>query len=168
MPLRQLSHSDKVPIETTHDIVVVAEGIHNPDNMGMIFRVCEAMGVKVIHFLHSSVDLNSKKITKAARNTERSVKHELHHDLDILKQIGTAGYELIGLEITTASEDLRQASFPKGKYALVIGAERNGMSQQVLDLIDRSIHIPMFGNNLSMNVVTAMSIALFEILKQQY
>lgn len=168
MPLRQLTHSEKTSIETAHDIIVIAEGIHNPDNMGMIFRVCEAMGVKAIHFLHSSVELRNKKVRKAARNTEEHIPHSIHHDLDILTQLRSQGYELLGLEITTASEDLRSAAFPKGKYALVIGAERNGMSPEVLASIDRSIHIPMFGSNLSMNVVTALSIGLFEILRQQY
>ena len=168
MPLRQLTHSEKAPIETAHDIVVIAESIHNPDNMGMIFRVCEAMGVKAIHFLHCSVELSNKKVGKAARNTERHVAHSIHHDLKILEQLRSQGYQLLGLEITTTSEDLRNATFPKGKYALVIGAERNGMSTEVLASIDRSIHIPMFGNNLSMNVVTAMSIGLFELLRQQY
>ena len=50
--------------------------------------------------------------------------------------------------------------------ALIVGDENFGISEDVLKLCDAVIHIPMYGQNSSMNVVQATNIALYEITKQ--
>lgn len=165
---RQLVHSEKTNLNIQHDLVVIAEQIHHPQNLGMIFRVCEAMGVKHIYLLNCTVDMGNRKFQKPTRNTEKHVTFSAHQDAKILfEELRTVQYKILALEITTESKDLRNFTFEQGaKYALLVGSEKNGVSQESLTAVDDCIHIPMFGTNLSMNVMTSLSIGLFEAVRQ--
>jgi tRNA G18 (ribose-2'-O)-methylase SpoU len=85
--------------------------------------------------------------------------------LPVLEQLGTEGYQRVGLEQTTNSESLFSFQFVE-KTALVIGSEREGLSQEELDRIDRVVEIPVFGKPYSYNVATATTMAVYEFCKQ--
>jgi tRNA G18 (ribose-2'-O)-methylase SpoU len=73
----------------------------------------------------------------------------------------------VSLEITSNSEPIHDYAFPKNQpITLVVGDENFGVSEEILKLSDAVIHIDMFGQNSSMNVVQAANIALYEITKQ--
>ena len=68
------------------------------------------------------------------------------------------------MEITSTSSPIQQLMVPKNKkIALLIGNEIEGVSSSLLAIANQITHIPMYGNNSSMNVVQATSIALYEI-----
>ena len=74
---------------------------------------------------------------------------------------------LIAIEITEKSTPLHQQQFRTQKpIVLIIGDENFGVSETVLNQTDEIVHINMFGENSSMNVVQATNIALYEITKQ--
>ena len=49
---------------------------------------------------------------------------------------------------------------------MVVGAERYGISENILNILDDCYHIEMYGQNSSMNVAQATSIALYELTKK--
>ena len=76
-------------------------------------------------------------------------------------------YQIIALEITTDSAPIHNYVFSTEKpIALVVGDENFGISDAILRLCDAVIHIHMYGQNSSMNVVQATNIALYEMTKQ--
>jgi tRNA G18 (ribose-2'-O)-methylase SpoU len=76
-------------------------------------------------------------------------------------------FEIIALEITNTSVPIQKITTPKGqKIALLIGNEIDGVSEALLAIANQTTHITMYGNNSSMNVVQATSIALYEISNQ--
>ena len=73
----------------------------------------------------------------------------------------------IALEITETSTELGQFVLNSNQpITLVLGDESFGVSESILQQMNAIVHINMFGNNSSMNVVQATSIALYEITKQ--
>jgi tRNA G18 (ribose-2'-O)-methylase SpoU len=72
---------------------------------------------------------------------------------------------MAGLEQTTGSQSLYQYSFAQ-KTALVIGAEREGLSQDELNALDDVIEIPVYGQPYSFNVATATTMAVYEYCRQ--
>jgi tRNA G18 (ribose-2'-O)-methylase SpoU len=86
-------------------------------------------------------------------------------DLDtlaVLKQLTKQGYRAIALELTTTSKALEDLDIPeKRPVALFIGNEKTGISTKVLANIPTHVHIPMQGNNSSMNVTQAAAIGLY-------
>lgn len=78
-----------------------------------------------------------------------------------LRELRQAGYTLVGLEQTTGSTPLRQFQFAR-RTALVIGNERAGLEDEVLELLDAVVEIPVWGAPFSHNVATATCMALYE------
>jgi tRNA G18 (ribose-2'-O)-methylase SpoU len=82
-----------------------------------------------------------------------------------LREAKERGSQLVGLEITDESKPLAQLSVFREQGAplvLVVGAERTGISAGVLAGLDACVHIEMYGRNSSLNVATALGVALYE------
>ena len=165
---KQLNHTEVINEVKKFPIAVLCENFLNPENVGMTFRICEAMGVEHLYLTGNSPNVPNRKVVKAARSAHKKVPY--HHQLDtvdLLQQLKKDGYTLIGLEITNESKDIRTFDFTKfDKIAFIAGAERYGISDATLQVLDATVHIPMYGVGTSMNVVTALSIGLYEITQQ--
>jgi tRNA G18 (ribose-2'-O)-methylase SpoU len=83
----------------------------------------------------------------------------------VLEQLGEEGYVRVGLEQTTNSACLFDHVFAC-KTALVIGAERDGLTQPELDRLDSVVEIPVYGQPFSYNVATATTMAVYEYCRQ--
>lgn len=147
---------------------MICDGIQSPANLGALFRICDAFGVQEIIF-SERIPLHSRRFIKSARNTQEHIAFRQEQVLtETIFQLRTEGYETIGLEIATNSIPLPQfKSVPLTHIALVIGNESEGISNEVLALLPTVLHIPMFGNNSSMNVIQATAIALYELTKDE-
>jgi len=73
---------------------------------------------------------------------------------------------VICVEITENSKSISEIQSENNqKIVLVVGSERYGIQHEILTCADSVYHIPMYGQNSSMNVAQATSIALYEITK---
>ncbi len=148
-------------------ITLVCENVTNAPNIGSLFRIADAFGIEKIIFCGANIPMG-RKMTKTSRTTEKVVKYEvLDSVLDVITDLKNDDNTIISLEITNTSIAVHQCHFSTGKaIALVIGDENFGVSEAVLNRSDAIVHIDMFGQNSSMNVVQATNIALYEITKQ--
>jgi len=168
MKIKQLSHAETRNEEKIFPLIVIGENIHSPQNVGMIFRICEIMGVRHLYLTGSSPVPPGRKIAKSARSAEKRVPFSYNEDtMEVLNILKQEKYMTIGLEITDQSKDIRTFDFQSiDKIALIIGAENYGLSASTLNALDVTIQIPMFGTLSSLNVASALSIGLYEIIKQ--
>jgi len=146
---------------------LVCDNITNAPNLGSLFRISDAFGIEKIIFCGDDISLG-RKMKKTSRATENSVSHEVSENtLNIVQSLKNENYQIFSLEITDSSKPIHAFQFSRKKpMALVIGDENFGVSEDILKLSDTVIHINMFGQNSSMNVVQATNIALYEITKQ--
>ena len=87
--------------------------------------------------------------------------------LQVVTSLKAKRYFIIALEITDSSTSLDDFTLNTNQpIALIIGNENIGVSEDILKLADEIVHIKMFGENTSMNVVQATSITLYELIKQ--
>ncbi|MGB1218104.1 MAG: TrmH family RNA methyltransferase, partial [Saprospiraceae bacterium] len=127
------------------------------------------MGAEAIHFSASCPPVSNRKVRQTSRSTEKVLAHFYHEDLvETLENMKEDGYTLLGVELAEGSRSLHDIDVsPYGKIALVVGAERNGVEEETLALCDGIIHIPMYGKNSSMNVIHALAISLYEVVRQK-
>ncbi len=163
----QLDHYTSKFVKKKFPIVLVADQVVRPSNVGSLFRLADAFGVEKLILGGPPIELN-RKVWNTSRATEKVVHFERTIDPRLeLKKLRTEGYVLIGLEITNKSTPLTKIEFKKSqKIALVVGAERYGISEDILNILDDCYHIEMYGQNSSMNVAQATSIALYELTKK--
>lgn len=165
----QLEHKD-IPFEKkTFPITLVCDNIYFQQNIGSLFRISEAFGIEKIIFLGKNVPLNPRKINKTSRSTHLHVPYSvIDQTIDLIDYLLENNYEIIALEITTTSKPLQEINFPPSKkIALVLGSEINGICNEILTISNQTVHINMFGENSSMNVVQAASIALYELTNKR-
>ncbi|WP_299336747.1 TrmH family RNA methyltransferase [uncultured Psychroserpens sp.] len=163
----QLDHYSTNFNKRTFPITLVCENVNNAPNVGSLFRTADAFGVSELIFCGKHIPLG-RKMTKTSRATEKVVNYSISESsFDVVNKLKSQGYFVIALEITTNSKPLKLYTFPKNQsLALIIGDENFGISEDILGLCDEIIHIDMYGQNSSMNVVQATSVALYEMTKQ--
>lgn len=146
---------------------MVAHEIRSPENVGMIVRVSEAFGCKEVVFLGNSPNLENNRVKRTSRSSEKELKIYFNQNSDqVINELQKNKYELMALEITKKSIPLKKVDFTKqDKIALLIGNERHGISENLLNIIDCHLHFDMYGKNSSMNVVNSLSVALYEITR---
>lgn len=165
--LMQLTHYTNKFNQQTFPIILVCENVTDAANVGSLFRTADAFGIEKLIFCGNPMPMG-RKMTKASRATEKYVRYEYHDNSEeVLKNLKNSGCQIIALEITNLSTPLNTIKFNLSHpIALVIGDENFGISEATLNISDHIVHIDMFGQNSSMNVVQAASIALYEITKQ--
>ena len=163
----QLTHYNTDFSKQQFPITLICDNITNAPNIGSLFRIADAFGVTELIFCGEHIPLG-RKMTKTSRATEKVVDYKVETSaLSVIKEHKANKYSIISLEITSNSKSIHSFKFSKNQpIALVIGDENFGVSEEILTLSDAAIHIDMFGQNSSMNVVQAANIALYEMTKQ--
>ncbi len=162
----QLNHKQHKPAPSNHKICILVHDMSSPENIGSIFRIADALGIEKIYLSGSSPIPPNPKIKKTSRSTEKYVPFEYQDDpKGILSGLIKSGYTIISLEITSSSIDIRKLKInPDEKICLIIGSENKGINQDLLNISNHTVHIPMQGQNSSMNAATACAIACWQII----
>lgn len=165
--MSQLTHYNTNFKKQKHAITVVCDNVTNAPNIGSLFRIADAFGIEELIFCGTNISIG-KRITRTSRSTEKYVSFSISEQIELqIESLKTKNYYLIALEITENSQPLTAFKLDTNQpIALVLGDENFGISETILNQVDSVVHINMFGNNSSMNVVQATSISLYEITKQ--
>lgn len=168
MNIRQLAHREVLNPRKQFPLRVIAENIHSPANIGLVFRTSEALGVERIYLPAAAIDLEPRKFERTARSATKFLSIEpVESLLECIRGLKTEGFSVLALEVTNESQDIRRFRFDRlAKIALIIGTERSGISRALLAEADACLAITMHGVKTSMNVGTALAIALYEITQQ--
>lgn len=141
--------------------ILAVSPLRSSVNLSRMVRLAGCSGIsQIIHAGSIKIDRNIAR--DAADFVEVKTKRSLP---PVLRKLRAGGYSCVGLEQTTNSQSLYGFSFAQ-KTALVVGAEREGLSQEVLDCLDAVVEIPVFGPPASYNVVTATTMAVYEYCRQ--
>lgn len=164
----QLTHENTQFEKRCFPITLVCDHIYFQQNLGSLFRIGEAFGIEKIIFIGKDIPLTPRKINKTSRSTHLQIPHSIVEETtEAIALLQKEEYHIIALEITSRSSPIQQLMVPKNKkIALLIGNEIEGVSASLLAIANQITHITMYGNNSSMNVVQATSIALYEISNQ--
>ena len=164
---QQLSHAESISEDVIFPLSILANNIEIAGNVGSLFRVADALGVEKLYLSGTSQTPPKYKIRKAARSADNHIPYEYNEfAINVIKQLKAEAYTIIALEITARSENIRNFKIGKKvKTCLIIGSENQGISPDLLALSDHHIHIPMYGKNSSMNVITSCAIAVHELIQ---
>ncbi|MCF4101626.1 TrmH family RNA methyltransferase [Gillisia sp. M10.2A] len=164
---KQLTHEEHTLTSKKFPLIILTDNLMGDANIGSLFRLADAFNIEKIIFTGTPINIQSNRLKRTARGTYQVVNFEHHEEAsEIILQLKQKEYKIYGLEITSHSIPLGDAAFQnEDKIVLILGNEKFGISEDVLNLTDTQIHIPMFGKNSSMNVSQAAGIALYEITK---
>jgi tRNA G18 (ribose-2'-O)-methylase SpoU len=161
MPFDHQRHKPPRTLARPRQLVVVCAPLRSNVNLSRIVRVASCCGVQQV-----IATGQAKLERKIARDGAGQVQIEVHRTLPpVLEKLRVAGYRLVGLEQTTDSQDIHGYAFPR-RTALVVGNERTGLTEELLNLLDDVVEIPVWGLPYSYNVASAATMALYEYCRQ--
>lgn len=165
---RQLTHREHHPQHTKFPLSLLAQDVADPANVGSLFRLADALGVEHLYLAGRTPTPPHARLRRTARATEMHVPWSYVPDpLPLVRSLKSEGVWTVSLEITRDSVDVRRVTLPpECKILLILGAEDKGVSQTLLDESAQTVHIPMCGNNSSMNVAVACALAVFELTQK--
>ncbi|MGO9389129.1 TrmH family RNA methyltransferase [Rhodoblastus sp.] len=142
-------------------IMVVLDRVTQAYNIGAIFRLCDAMLAERLVITGAEVDLRKRNLGQAACGTQFWTPWSQEKTaMEAVVRAKADGYQIAAVEL--ASNSVRPEAFtPNFPVCLVLGGEFDGVSQEVVDLADAVIEIPMRGMANSINVSTAAAIVLY-------
>lgn len=150
--------------------VVVLEDIHDPHNAEAIMRTCDAFGVQDVWLIFEKEEsFNPRRVGKLSSSsankwlTFRKFK-TTRGCIDALRE---AGYVIVATALGGETDTLYQAKLAHEKIALVVGNERDGVSEELLAAADAIVKIPMRGFVESLNVSVAAALCIAEITRQR-
>ncbi len=166
--MQQLAHKDITNKKNRLSIILVCDVLNSPANLGSLCRIAEAFSVTKLYINQANKDfLKSNRLKKTARNTDQLIDLEFYTVFtQLYKTLKIEQYECVVLEYCDKSIALPQVRF-NSKTALIVGNEKSGVSETILNLVEKSTHIDMYGSNSSINVAQAAAIALYECVNQQ-
>jgi len=148
-------------------ILFCADHIRSGHNIGSLFRIADAFAMEGILLSNYCVKPPHPEIEKTALGATQTVNWQhLENLIEELQAYQQKGYKLVGVEQTDQSKSLAKFEVDKNqKYILVLGHEINGISQEVLNILDYCIEIPQFGTKHSLNVSVAAGIVAWHFVR---
>lgn len=162
-----------------HPISVMADNVRSLANVGLLFRLCDAVRVERLYLtgftgypsLGSTDPRPPSVIERAQRGIEKTAIWTVQHvpwsycpdPRQVAGELRERGVQLVALEQTTHSTPYTEAEY-RFPLCLLLGHERAGLEHQLLDLADLAVEIPMHGMGNSLNVAAAFGIVAYELL----
>ena len=162
-PQKIMGICKKIENKDIGDKVLILDGIQDPGNLGTIIRSSVAFNINTIILSNNSVDIYNDKVLRATEGMIFKVNIIRDDIVKIINKLKEENYIIYGTKVD-GGEDINNIISPS-KYALVMGNEGAGVSNEVLSLCDKYLYIPMNKNCESLNVGVATSIILFSLNK---
>jgi len=147
------------------NLTVLVEDVNKPHNLSAILRTCDAAGVFEANFISKTNAV--KTFNSTAQGSQKWVKLNNHENtFTAISDLKNKGIKLYGTTLNSKSVDYRNFDYSQNT-CFVLGAEKWGLSNELISIVDRSIFIPMKGMVQSLKFLVAASILLFESVRQR-
>lgn len=146
-------------------LILVAESIEKPGNLGTLLRSADAAGADAVIVCDERTDIHNPNVVRASIGTLFTLPVIEAGSGEALDWLRARGIRLLAATPHT-DLDYTQADLKPG-IAIVVGAEQVGLSNIWLEEADLKVRIPMRGQADSLNVAAAATILLFEAQRQR-
>ena len=173
--MRKLKNSElnRIDVSTFKSIkktplIIILDDIRSLNNIGSIFRTCDAFKIEKIYLCGITAKPPNRKITKTAIGATESVDWEYYEKIDdLISKLKSSGVKLWAIEQAEGSKSLSDLSIesPVIKHALIFGNEINGVNQNIVNNCDEVLEINQYGTKHSLNVSIAAGIVIWSFFK---
>lgn len=146
-------------------LLLVAEHIEKPGNLGTMLRSADAAGVHAVIVCDRCTDINNPNVVRASIGTLFTVPVVEATSTEARDWLRAAGIQVVAATPHT-DQSYTAIDFTKGT-AILVGAEQFGLSDFWMEAADQQIRIPMLGQCDSLNVAAAATILLYEAVRQR-
>ena len=145
--------------------ILILDNVSDPGNIGTIIRSSKAFNIDTIILSTNSVDIYNDKVLRSTQGMIFNMNIVYGDLLEIIPRLRDNGYLILGTNVVDGT-DVR--NIKTNKYALIMGNEGNGVSDEIQAMCDKNLFIKMNSDCESLNVAVATSILLYELDRSNY
>ncbi|HEY7719041.1 MAG TPA: TrmH family RNA methyltransferase [Pedococcus sp.] len=146
-------------------LTLLCQGVEKPGNLGAMLRTADAAGVEAVVAADPVTDWGNPNLVRASKGTVFSVPVATDSTAATIAWLAEHGIALVA---TTPDTDLDYTDVDyTGPVAIAVGAEKYGLTDEVLQAATHRVRIPMVGRANSLNVATSAAIVVYEAVRQR-
>jgi len=155
---KRLEKMIEVLNQRLNKLTIVLDDVHDPHNISAVLRSCEAFGIQDVHIIETTEKfvVNREITNKCEKWLTIHIWKDFKNCVGFLKQNNFTIYSTCFAEDALPINEIPIDS----PIAIVVGNEHRGVQNEITDLCDRKVIIPMYGFVQSLNVSVASAIAL--------
>jgi len=169
LKLEELGRIDVETFKNTQKIplIMVLDSVRSMHNVGAIFRTGDAFLIEKVVLCGITPQPPHREIHKAALGATESVDWIYEQDINVaIESLKKENFNIIGIEQTSDSQMISDFAIKSNeKYALILGNEVEGISDEALPNVDVFLEIPQLGTKHSLNVSVCGGIVIWEFAK---
>ena len=146
-------------------LIVVAESLEKPGNLGAVLRTADAAHVDAVLVCDPRVDAYSPNVVRASRGTIFTVPVVETKSTQGLVWLQRRGIRIVAA--TPSAEDEYTRQDLRGPLAVAVGTEDEGLTALWMNHADAKVKIPMMGKVNSLNVSIATALMIYEAVRQR-
>lgn len=166
--LRKWEETGEKPDLPKQEIYIILDNVLDTYNIGSVFRLADAVGAQKVYLCGGTETPPNHRIKKASINTTDWVDWTYCETTE--EAIKDLRLKIKDIQIVAVELDQRAVPYDKFEYklpiALIVGHESDGVSKEVMELCDAVVELPMFGVNISLNVMVSLGIVLYHVISK--
>jgi len=155
---------DNIHLQNQNPLVLVAEALEKPGNIGALLRTADAAAVDAVLIANPGSDVYHPNIIRSSMGGVFTNQIGMGTTEEIIQFLKSRKITIYCAALT-ASKNYVECNFKKAS-AIVVGTEATGLTGEWLNHSDQNIVIPMQGEIDSMNVSVSAAILIFEAKRQ--
>ena len=149
-------------------IYIILDNVLDTYNIGAVFRLADAVSATKVILCEGSETPPNHRIKKASINTTEWVDWE--YSASAAEAISNLKNQISNIQVVSVELDKRAVPYDRVEYkfpvAIVVGHETDGVSEEVLKISDYIVELPMYGVNISLNVMVSLGIVLYKVMEK--
>lgn len=146
-------------------LLLVSQGVEKPGNLGAMLRTADAAGVSAVIAADPVTDWSNPNVVRGSKGTVFSVPVASASTEEVLEWLEDNGIRTVA---TTPDTDLLHTDVDlTGGVAILVGTEKEGLTENALHRAAARVRIPMVGHVNSLNVATAAAVVVYEAVRQR-
>ena len=154
--------------ERTRHLTIVMDNVVDPYNISAVMRTAECFGIQDLHLLETDRPFKAaRKIQRGSVQWVDLYKYKPGEEsaLQCIRQLKDKGFKIVATTPHTRQQSVAELDITQ-PIALVLGQERDGVSELMKQHADEFVVIPMQGFTESLNISVAASIMIYELNKR--
>ena len=160
-PSNVMAVVEKLDEKPIGEKILILDNVQDPGNLGTIIRSAVAFNFDTIVLSPKTVDLYNPKVVRSTQGMMFHTNIIIREPVSFINELKNEGYKIVGTKVTNGT-DVRESK-TYSHFALIIGNEGKGMSEELSELCDEYLYIKMNDQCESLNAAVAASILMYEI-----
>ena len=153
-----------IPDRDRHPQILMLDRVSDPGNLGTLCRSADWFGVRHILFGPGSVEWSNPKVLRSSMGSVFRIQLvEIADWTATMSELEDSGYVLLGAGMAGKEAKTVSQSLQNQPWALLLGNEAHGLSEELTPSLDEIMTIPGNGPADSLNVAMAGTVLLYEL-----